>query len=276
MPAFSLRSLVLLAGLSASTFAQTPASWLRPVAPHKLIGSVYYVGTEDLACYLITGDAGHILINTPLEESTGLLLASVKQLGFRVEDIKILLVNQAHQDHAAGLKEIQELSGAAIYATPPDAKLLAAGGVMSAESAKRLGSFAPVTASRLLRDGDTIKLGEIALKVYHHYGHTPGSSSYEMTVTVDGKRQTLLFANLPTIVMPLTSEEYPAIVTDLQTTFRRQTQLSPDIWFAGHASQFNHAAKMKTGDYADAAGFRQAVDDLERKFERQMKIELGK
>src|SRR3954453_6069781 len=92
--------------LSAVVFAQTNPSWLRPFPAHKIAGNVYYVGTEDLACYLLTSPDGHILINTGLADSTPLIRESISKLGFRLEDVKILLTMQAHFDHVAAMGDI--------------------------------------------------------------------------------------------------------------------------------------------------------------------------
>src|SRR5579863_482251 len=102
-------------GLAA---AQENPSWKRPFPPFHIAGNVYYVGTEDLACYLITTKQGAILINTGLADSTPLMRTSVEKLGFKLSDIKILLTMQAHYDHVAAMAEIQKITGAKMYATP--------------------------------------------------------------------------------------------------------------------------------------------------------------
>jgi metallo-beta-lactamase class B len=243
--------------------AQVPSEWTRPIEPHRIAANVYYVGTEDLACFLITDPAGHVLINTGLAESNPQLVANIAQLGFRIEDVKLLLTNQAHYDHVAGFADLKKRSGAKVFATPPDAKLLESGGAM-APGDTTFSSFAPVKVDRILKDGETIRQGKIALKVHYHFGHTPGSASYEMNVDQDGRRQSLLFANMGTVVMPLDSPVYPAIVSDLRRTFERQAKLNPDIWVAAHRSQ-----------YPPGTNFQAAVEKHRARFEQQVKIQLG-
>jgi len=267
-------SWVPLAAIAAH--AATPPEWLRLTEPFRIVDNVYYVGTEDLACYLVTDPAGHVLINSALAESTANTLANVEKLGFRVADIKILLTNQAHYDHAAGLAEIQRKTGAKMFATPPDAVLLETGGALKRGGPPQFAGFDPVKVDRELKDGETVRLGKIALKVHYHYGHTPGSSSYETTVDDGGAARTLLFANMGSVVMPLTSPDYPRIVADFRATFARQRTLRPNIWVASHASQFDMMAKKKRGSFADPNGYREAVEKFERLFERQAKIELGR
>src|SRR5436309_8213667 len=101
-----LRCLALTIAFSLSLFAQNPPDWTAPFPPHKVIGNVYYVGSEGLASYLITTPQGHILINSSLEESAPLIRGSVEKLGFRWTDVKILLISHAHWDHCAGSASI--------------------------------------------------------------------------------------------------------------------------------------------------------------------------
>jgi metallo-beta-lactamase class B len=259
---------VLFAALFAfGSLAKTPPEWVRPFPPHNIAGSVYYVGTEDLACYLIVGSEGHILLNSALAESTDNLLMNVAKLSFRPEDIKILLTNQAHYDHAAGFPEIQRRTKAKIFATPLDADLIEAGGAQDAGDGTKFTGYAPLRVDRRLHHGEILRLGDIALKVHHHYGHSPGSSSYEMTLP-DGR--TLLFANMATVVVSLTS--YPSIVRDYETTFARQKLLDPDLWVAAHRSQYAPGGKAA---FAGKAEYREAVAKHEQRFLQQRKIELG-
>ncbi|MCY4628027.1 MAG: MBL fold metallo-hydrolase, partial [Acidobacteria bacterium] len=101
--------------------AAQPADWSRPFPAHRVIGNLYAVGTYDLACFLITSDDGHILINTGLAESAPLIRENVESLGFRLEDVRVLLTMQAHYDHAAALAEIKKVTGAKLWATAADA-----------------------------------------------------------------------------------------------------------------------------------------------------------
>lgn len=264
--------LLPLAFLPVAALAATPPEWTRPFPAHTMVANIHYVGTEDLATYLITDPAGHILINSGLASTNEMIVSGVRKLGFRMEDIRVILTNQAHFDHAEGLAELVRLSGAKVFATPPDAAILESGG--KADPAGFTG-FDPVKVARILKDGDEIRVGATVLKVHYAYGHTPGSSSYEMRIRLDGREQQVMFANMGTVVMPLTTPKYPSIVSDFRQTFKRQRAMKPDIWFATHGSQFGLAEKFKTRQYADAAGYAAAVDKYEKLFERQVKIELG-
>lgn len=258
--------------MPALLLAGNSPEWSRPVPPFHIAGPVYFVGTAELGCYLIKGSKGDILINTGLADSPPLIAASLKTLGVDPKDIRILLTNQTHFDHVGGFAEAQRITGAKIYATAGDAPLLESGGALDPGG---LGRFAPVKVDRVLKDGEVIALGDLSLKVIGTPGHTPGSVSYEMTVKVDGKDRTLLFANLPTVVMPLKNPKYPGIVADLRGSFARLKALKPDLWVAAHVSQCGLDAKAKTGAFGDSAGYAKAVADCEADFNAKVESELG-
>ena len=265
-----IRSLLLMATVGLALCAQDRASWTRPYPAHQIAGNLYYVGTEDLACFLITGDQGHILINTGLEDSTPLIRKSITDLGFRLEDVKILLTMQAHFDHVAAMAEVQKLTGAKVFATEGDAPAMADGGKSDpafGEGAR----FPAIRVDRRLKHGDTIRLGATELKVVSTPGHSRGSVSYTTTVDDGGTKRSVAIANMGTVVMPLVGNpKYPDIAEDYRKTFDRQRELSPDIWVAGHASQYGMDEKRRKGTFVDPAGYKKAVADHERRFGQQL------
>ncbi len=166
---------LLLAAPTAGS--QTPpADWTEPFPGHRVIGNLYAVGTAGLGVFLVTSDEGHILINTGLEDSTPLIRENIESLGYRLEDVRILLTMQAHWDHVAALAEIRELTGAEMWATAGDGRVLEDGGFSDPHFGGRV-SFPPVEVDRIISDGEVIKLGDIRLRVHEHPGHTEGSSS---------------------------------------------------------------------------------------------------
>ncbi len=258
--------------LAIPLVANHPPEWSRPVAPFRIAGPVYFVGTEELGCYLIKGTEGDILINTGLADSPPLILASLGKLGVNPKDIRILLTNQAHSDHVGGFAGMQKVTGAKIWSTAGDAPLLETGG---AADPGDLGRFTPVKVDRVLKDGETIDIGGIQIKVSTTAGHWPGSVSYELIFQEDGKERRALFVNLPTVVMPLQNSKYPHIVADLRMSLARLKTLHPGLWVAAHASQCELAEKAKTGRFEDPAGYSQAVVECEASFEAKLAKELG-
>jgi metallo-beta-lactamase class B len=241
--------------------AQNP-DWSAPFPAHTIAGNLHYIGTKDLACYLITTPKGHILINTGLADSVPLMQASAKKLGFNLKDVKILLTMQAHYDHVAAFAEIQKLSGAKVYATEGDAAYLEDGGKsdpLAVAFADQDFSFKPVKVDRRLKDGDVVELGGTQVKVISMPGHTRGAAGYLLN--------SVLIVNVPSVVVPLVGNKlYPNIVEDYEATFAKLKQLQPTIWVAGHGSQYDLAAKHAKGSFEDPAGYTATVAAAEKTF----------
>jgi metallo-beta-lactamase class B len=251
---------VFLLALCATAFAQTNPAWQRPFPPYKIAGNLYYVGTEDLACFLFVTPAGDILVNTGLADSTALIRESFRKLGFRVEDVKILVTMQAHYDHVAAMNEIRKITGAKVYITEPDAPVLEDGGKSDPFFGPEF-RFAPVKVDRRLKDGDVVSLGGTELKVILTPGHTRGSVSYSTSMMDQGQQRNVLLANINTVVMPLVgNRKYPQIAEDYERAYATQRQLAPDIWVSAHAAQYDMAKKVKAGSFVDPEGYKQAVE----------------
>lgn len=256
------------------------AEWAKPCQPFRIAGNLYYVGTYDLACYLITTPKGNILINTGLASSAMQIKKNIKTLGFKFSDIKILLNTQAHYDHMGAMAFIKNKTGAQLMINEKDADVLKDGGSSDYALGGKRSSFKPVTPDRLLHDGDTITLGNMQLVMLHHPGHTKGSCSFLFTVSDEQKSYKVLIANMPTIVTDssFTSiNSYPAIAADYAYTLKAMKNISFDIWLASHASQFNMHSKHQPGDaynpavFIDQPGYDAAINDLQKKYEKKMK-----
>ena len=279
MVARALLSLALFAFVASAQVPQNP-DWRRPFPPFKLIGNVHWVGTHDLSTYLITTDAGHILINTGFPETVPLIAAGVEQLGFKMSDVKILLATHAHGDHVAGLAELKRLTGAEMWMSEADAVLLEDGG----KSDFRFGDspethFAPVEVDRRLKDQDRIALGGVTLTAHHHPGHTKGATSFTLTVRENGRDYRVVIANLGSINPGVTVSgmpKYPTIGDDYARTFAAQKALPVDVFLASHAAQFGMHDKYKSGDaydpnrFVDPQGYLAAVERLEKVYLEQL------
>jgi metallo-beta-lactamase class B len=259
---------------STAAFAQRDL-WEAPFPAHTIAGNLHYIGTADLACFLITTPQGHILINTGLASSFNPMRESARKLGFKLEDVKILLVSQAHFDHTEALAAIQKISGAKMFATEPDAPILNDGGKTD-PSFKNGNRFPAIQVDRVLKDGEKIRLGGTELTVILTPGHSKGSVSYSMTVNDKGTQRNVLMANMGSVVLPLVNNaHYPNIVEDFEHTFRVQKALRPDIWLATHGSQYGLDAKYKAGSFVDPEGYRKAVEHYEQLFRKQLGKERG-
>jgi metallo-beta-lactamase class B len=278
-----MRSLGLAAllGLFASLCPAQPEDWSRPFPGHRVIGNLYAVGTYDLGVFLITSDEGHILINTALEDSVPLIRRNIESVGFRLEDIKILLQMQSHWDHTAALAEIKQITGAQMWATEDDVPVLEDGGFSDPHFGGRV-SFKPVKVDKIIKDGEVIKLGAIRLTVIDTPGHTAGSSSYAMSVQENGREYDVVIANMGTINQGkklVVDPTYPGVADDFAMTFKRQKAMQVDVWVAAHGSQYDLHSKYRPGQayspdaFVDPEGFLAAVKRLESLYLEQLEAE---
>lgn len=233
-------------------------SWSQPFAPFHIVGNLYYVGTYDLASYLIVTKAGNILINTGLAESAPLIKKNIEMLGFRLRDIKILLTTQAHYDHVGAMAELKALTRASMMTLQGDVAVLADGGNSDYVFGGKGSTFKSVKTDRVLRDKDLITLGETTLTVHNSAGHTKGSTSFSFPVKEGNKTYTVLIANMPTILDDVKLAGMPGyrdVAKDFAATFTSLKKMKFDIYLASHASQFGLHEKYKAGDAYDPERF---------------------
>lgn len=259
--------------------ANNPAEWSKPYQPFRIVGNLYYVGTYDLACYLITTPKGHILINTGLANSASQIKANVEALGFKFADIKILTTTQAHFDHMGAMAVIKRETGAKLEIDAKDADVLASGGRTDYALGGKASAYTPLKADRLLKNGDSIKLGNTGLVLLHHPGHTKGSCSFLFTVNDGKKTYRVLIANMPTIVTHEKFDQisaYPGIAKDYAYTLAAMKKLSFDIWLSSHASQFNLHSKHQPGDaynpaaFIDRKGYDETLAGLQKEYDKKL------
>jgi metallo-beta-lactamase class B len=278
---------VVLAFTSLNSAAQqvkeptiTNAAWAKAYQPFRIAGNLYYVGTYDLACYLITTSRGNILINTGLAGSAAQIKNNIETLGFRFADTKILLTTQAHYDHMGAMAAIKKSTSAQLMVDEKDAPVLEDGGSSDYALGGKGSTFAPVRPDGLLHDGDTIQLGDMQMVMLHHPGHTKGSCSFLFTVKDDQQSYRVLIANMPTIVTEKSFSAiagYPGIVKDYAYTLKAMKDISFDIWLASHASQFKMHDKHQPGDkynpasFKDQAGYNAMINDLQKQYDEKMK-----
>ena len=260
-------------------FVQQPPSWTQAVKPSRLAGPIHYVGTADLAAFLIRTPQGHILIDGAVPAAAPLVEASIRELGFKPEDIRILLTTQAHFDHVGTHAYFKKLSGAYVAAMDGDAQLLRSGGktdyLFGSDPAFH---FPPMAVDRVLKDGDVVTIGGERLTARLTPGHTPGSTTFLMDVNEGGKIYRVVFA-ASLSVNPGTrlakNPSYPGILEDYRKTFETLASLKPDIFFSGHASFFGLEKKRAAAKepnpaaaFVDPAGFTSLLQKKRADFEK--------
>lgn len=252
--------------------------WTVATEPFHIAGPIYYVGTKGICAYLIATPEGNILLSGGMPGTAPLLESSIRKLGYKVEDIRVLLISHAHFDHVGTLAEMKKLTGAPVEVMEADVALLKSGGKMDYLFAKKDEyHFAGVGADKVLKDGDTVTLGGVTLTAHWTPGHTPGCTTWTTTVQEGGREYAVVFAD-GTGINPGTrfgrNASYPGIAEDYRKTFRVLESLHPDIFLAYHVERFDMEAKRARMDaegmkaWVDAKGYRAFVKRDKANFER--------
>jgi metallo-beta-lactamase class B len=235
------RALVLaIALLGATALAQNQPEWTARQRPVQLWGNTYYVGTHGLSAILITSNAGHVLIDGAMEESAGAIASSIRALGFRVEDVRLILNSHAHFDHAGGIAELQRMSGATVAAREPSARVLESG--RSGPDDPQFGLLSPMRpASRvqIVADGQTLRVGPLALTAHATGGHTPGGTSWSWRSCEADRCADIVYADSLTAVSAdgfffSRSKDYPNAVQDFERGFATLSTIRCDILLTPH------------------------------------------
>ena len=262
--------------VSTLAYGDQPASWMTPFPPHKIAGNLYYVGSQDLASYLVTTPEGHILINSSFEESVPLIRDSVEKLGFKFTDIKILLISHAHSDHCAGSAEIKKLTNATYMVMEQDVPAVESGGTTKPRlGMKDYTQYPPVKVDRTLKDGDEVKLGGSVLVAHLTPGHTKGCTTWTMQVKDGGKTLNAVIIGSPNVnpgYILVNNKTYPGIATDYEKTFRTLLSLPVDLFLGAHGGYYDMEAKHArlgssgSNPFVDPEGYKKYVTEREQAF----------
>ena len=253
-------------------------SWNEPVKPHRVIGNVYYVGAKEVSSFLIVTPKGHILLDSGFNETVPHIQKNVAQLGYRFEDIKILINSHAHYDHAGGFASLKQLTKATLVASRSDAELLARGGRNDFAWGDRF-AFQPVTADKLIDDGDRIELGGIVLTAHFTPGHTKGATTWTTKVKDGAKEYDVVFVSSSSVpgYKLVGNEKYPTIVQDYERAFRVLRSLPCDVFLAPHGSSYFMLQKLKRleagekgNPFIDPDGYRLYVERTEKAFRDEL------
>lgn len=269
--------------LALAAAAQGPADWYEPFPAHKVIGNVYYVGSRDLATYLITTPEGHILINSGFERTVPLIQKSVESLGFKMTDVKILLASHAHSDHVAGHALLQKVTGAKVYVMRGDDKVIASGGKGQYMYTKD--SWAPCKVDKVLEDGDEVKLGGVTLVARLTPGHTCGCTTWTWRVADGGKTYGVVVIGSPNVnpgYQLVGNKDYPEIAADFAKTFKVLKSLPCDVFLGAHGGYYGmierHALlqKGKADAFVNPEGYKAYVAMKEKAFRKTLAEQQGK
>ena len=265
------------------TLAAKQLKWEEPVEPRKIVGPIYFVGTKGLSSFLITSPAGPILLYTGMPSSGPMIEASIRKLGFKPEDIKVLLTGHAHVDHVGGHAYIKKISGAQVAVMEAEKELIESGGKSDFQYASYSGFwFEPVKVDRLLHNKDSVMVGTNTLFALHTPGHTRGTTTWTMNVEEGGKRYVVVFSD-GTSINPgyrlVVNPSYPGIQKDFESAMNTLGALYPDIWLSPHTDFFNFNPKLARADsigaaaFVDPDGFRKRIASARAQYDAQVKKE---
>lgn len=261
--------------------AQIPADWTTPFPPFRIAGNLFYVGSADLAAYLIVTPKGDILINSNLASSPPLIRKSVEALGFHFSDIKILLISHAHYDHCAGSAAILRETHAKYEVMAQDVSVVQSGGHTDFHYAhdKSMG-FPPAHVDRVLHDGDKVSLGGTTLTAHLTAGHTKGTTTWTLDENDGGCTLHVVIVGSPNVnpgYKLVGNKTYPQIAADYRHEFEVLKRLPCDVFLGAHGGYFDLEEKykrFKAGDknaFVDTAGYKAYIADRQQAFEAELR-----
>ena len=256
--------------------------WSLPFEPRKIIGNIYYVGSNLISSFLIVTPAGHILLDTGHLEMLPQVETNIEKLGFRVKDVKLLLNSHAHFDHCGGFAEWKRKTGATVIASKLDGDLMMHGGKGDFYWGDYL-AYEAVQPDRVVADGERVELGGATLTAHLTPGHTKGCTSWSMRVKDAGVERDVLFVcGLTASLYKLTNNErYPNIVQDVRDSLERLRNMRADVMLAPHGFYFDleeKAARQKAGSpnpFIDPQELGRHISEMKKDFEEALQAQEG-
>jgi len=274
-----LLSLLLTCCASQAGVPGNMQQWNRPFSPYRVIDDIYYVGSNEIAVFLITTPAGHILLDTGFEASVPRLRENIESLGFRYRDIKLILTSHAHIDHVQAHALVRQQTGARVVASTADAVFVENGG--KGETVyDGVFDWAHCPVDRRVGDGERVTLGGVTLTAHLTPGHTRGATTWTMQVHDQGRSLAVVFfpsANINPGVRLIDNPRYPEIARDFERSFAIWKSLPCDVFLADHGEFYGMKAKYRerqsaasTNPFIDPDGYRRFIAEAERRFREQL------
>ncbi len=259
--------------------ADDNANWVRPIKPYRVVGNIYYVGSEGLSVWLITSSEGHILLDGgPSAEGGKLIERSIQQLGFQLADVKVLINTHAHYDHAGGFAQLKaDIPQAKLWASRLDEPALEAGHHIGGNSNGPT-PFPAVKVDKAFGDGQKLKLGETTLVAHLTPGHSIGCTTWTTQVTEKGRPLNVTFnCSLSVAGNQLVgNKEHRNIVADYRASFAAMRAIPTDVMLPSHEEQGDLLAKRQKqlrGDpnaFVDPTELGRLVDGYETRFNQEL------
>jgi len=255
----------------------TSRSMNEPVPPFRIAGNLYYVGAKEVCSFLITTPQGHIILDGGFAETAPQIERNLAQLGFKIEDVRILLNSHAHLDHAGGLAELKQKSGAKFIASAGDAELLRSGGHGDFRFGDTL-LFPPVQPDQIIHDGESIQLGEQVMTAHSTSGHTKGNTTWTTKIRDGEKNYNVVFVGSQSSLdyKFVGQESYSGIRADFEKSFSRLKSLPCNVFLGSHGSFFHFLEKRErllsgeSNAFVDPDGYKRYLIDSEKDFREKL------
>jgi metallo-beta-lactamase class B len=269
--------------LAGAARADDPANWSKPIRPYRVVGNIYYVGSEGLSAWLISSSEGHVLLDSgPSPAGAKLIEGNIQALGFKLSDVKVLINSHAHFDHAGGLAQLKADTGARVWASRPDEPALKKGQHFG-DNDNGLTPFAPVKVDKGFGDGQKLKLGETTLIAHLTPGHTIGCTTWTTQVVDRGRPLNVTFPCSASVAgnVLVGNKTYKTIVADYRDTFATLKALPSDVMLPAHEEQghlLDKRKKMLAGDvnaFIDPTELARYAATSEAAFDKELARQQG-
>lgn len=273
-------ALALAFGISGSAcaIAAPPVIWSQPTKPFRITDHIYYVGTKGLASYLLVSGGKAILLDGTLAQNVGPIEDNIKALGFKLEDVKIILNSHAHYDHAAGIAQLKRDTGATFMAMEQDRRALESG-TPEGDTNYGIIRFPAVKVDKVLNDGDVVAIGDLRMTATLTPGHTKGCTTWSLMDTDDGTQRRVVFPCSISVAgnALVGNKGYPDIVRDFRISFERLGAMKADIVLPSHPQVTDLWEQKSSLDAGDKAAFvkpgllHDIVEQARIAFEKELK-----
>lgn len=272
-----------LASTSVAAKADDNANWVRPIKPYRVVGNIYYVGSEGLSAWLVTTSEGHVLLDGgPSAEGGKLIERNIQSLGFKLSDVKVLINTHAHYDHAGGLAQLKADTGAKLWASRGDKPALEKGQHFG-DNANGLTPFPAVKVDKTFGDENKLKMGGSTLVAHLTPGHTIGCTSWTTQVVERGRALNVTFPCSLSVAgnVLVGNKTHKSIVADYRASFAALRAIPTDVMLPSHEEQGDLLAKRQKQLRGDADAFidptelGKFVDGYETRFNQELARQQG-